>query len=170
MYDILDVNKTSELYLLRQGWFSPEYELTDKVYNYGKLSYHMFSRRKATATTASSTWIFKREGLFSRTILVTDENDVFIGKTTRDWFSRKRLLILQTGFQAEFYRPSIWSREYIWNSEGYGKIMHIISNPFNLKDTIYIDQSMTPASLIPLLIFLGGHLTILRNRRRAAHS
>jgi hypothetical protein len=169
MYDTLDIKNTTELYLLRHGWFSPEYKLTDKVYSYGKLSYGGFSRYRGIAVTATCTWIFKREKLFSRTILITNKDDAVIGKSTRDWFSRKRLLTLETGFQAEFYRPLIWSREYVWNSSGYGKIMHIISHPLGLKDTIYIDQSMTPPALMPLLIFLGGHLTILARRRRAAH-
>lgn len=169
MYTILDTKKVNELFLLRCGWFNPEYELTDKVYSYGKLSYSGLSRRKAIAVSAIGTWIFKCEGLFNRTILITDENGKYIGKSTRDWFSCKRLLMLQTGFQAEFYRPLIWSREYIWNSEGYGKIMHINTQLLGLKNTIYIDQSMAPQALMPLLIFFGGHLTILRRRRRAAH-
>jgi hypothetical protein len=169
MYKVLDTKCTNELLLLRMGWFSPEYELTDRADSYGKLSYGTLTRLRATAITANTTWIFQRDGLFSRTILVTDENGVFIGKATRELFGRRTVLTLQTGFQAEFYRPSIWSREYVWESSGYGRIMHIDSNLFSLKDTIYIDQSMTPPALIPLLIFFGAHLTILRRRRRAAH-
>jgi len=170
MYDKLNIKTTGELYLLRQGWFSSEYKLTDNVYNYGKISYNAFLRRKATVTTASCSWTFKREKLFSRTIIITSENDSFIGKATREWFSRTSLLTLQTGFQAAFFKPSIWSREYVWQSDGYGKIMHFVSSRLNLKDTIYIDQSMAPPAVIPLLILLGGHLTILRRRRRTAHS
>ncbi len=169
MYKALDLKRTNELLLLRKGWFSPEYELTDRTYNYGALSYGGLSRWKGTATTATTTWLFQREGLFSRTILIMDENGMSIGKASRELFERRMLLTLQTGFQAEFYRPSIWSREYIWESAGYGKIMHIDSYPFSLKDSIYIDQSMTPPALLPLLIFFGAHLTILQRRRRAAH-
>jgi len=169
MYKVLDTKCTNELLLLRKGWFSPEYELTDRADNYGKLLYDGLSRWRARAVTANTTRIFQRQGLFSRTILIMDETGMSIGKATRDLFERRTLLALQTGFQAEFYRPSIWSREYVWESSGYGRIMHIDSYPFSLKDTIYIDQSMAPPALIPLLIFLGAHLTILRRRRRAAH-
>ena len=169
MYKVLDTKQTNELLLLRKGWFWPEFELTDRTDSFGKLLYDGFSRRNATAITANMTWTFQRERLFSRTILIMDEAGMSIGKATRELFERRTLLTLQTGFQAEFYRPSIWSREYVWESQGYGQIMHINSYPFSLKDTIYIDQSMTPPALIPLLIFFGAHLTILKRRRRAAH-
>jgi hypothetical protein len=169
MYKVLDTKRTNELLLLRRGWISPEYELTDRADSYGKLSYNGLARWGATAITANTTWTFQREKLFSRTILIMDENGISIGKATRDLFERRTLLIMQTGFQAEFYRPSIWSREYVWESTGYGKLMHIDTYPFSLKDTIYIDQNMAPPGLIPLLIFFGAHLTILKRRRRAAH-
>jgi hypothetical protein len=169
MFKILDTKKTSELFMIRQGWFSPEYELTDNVYSYGKITYHRLSMRKATVITATDTWIFKRESIFSRTLLITDQNMVTAGRATQGFFSRRIVLTLQTGFSAEFYRPSIWVRDYIWESGDYGKIMHIHSSPFSLKDIIYIDQSMVPVTLIPLLTFLGSYLIILRRRRKAAH-
>jgi hypothetical protein len=168
MYKILDPKQTTELLLIRHGWLSPEYELTSNADSYGILSYNGISRRNATATSGTGTWVFRREALFSRTILITDQNGILIGKTTRDWFSRRNFLTLNSGFQAEFYRPLFWFREYIWESKGYGQIMHIKHFPLNLRDPVYIDQSMAPPALIPLLIFLGAYLTILRSRRRAA--
>jgi len=155
--------------MIRKGWFSPEYELTDNVYSYGKITYHRLSMYKATVITAADTWGFKREGIFSRTLLITNQDGVTLGRATQELFSRKIVFTLQTGFSAEFYRPSIWSREHFWESVGYGKIMHIYSSPFSLKDIIYIDQSMAPAALIPLLTFLGSYLIILRRKRQAAH-
>ena len=169
MYQILDPRKTTELYLARQGWFSPEYELTDNAYSYGQLAYRRLSRRKAIVTTATDSWTFKIESIFSRTILIIDQNGEIIGNATRAVFSRKTVLTMQNGFQCEFYRPSIWTREYIWESGENGRIMHIYSNPFSLMDIIGIDQSMAPVTLIPLLTFLGSYLIILRRRRKAAH-
>jgi hypothetical protein len=169
MYQTLDPKQTTELVLVRHGWFNPEYELTDKVNSYGKITYHRFSPRKATATTATGTWIFRRAGLFNQTIFITDQNDSVIGKATRDWFSRITILTLQTGFRAQFYRPEFFSREYIWESDGYGKILEINSYPLRLKDKININQSMAPPALIPLLTFLGSYLIILKRRRQAGH-
>ena len=169
MYKVLDIKKTNELYLVKQGWFSPDYDLTDNIYGYGRITFHRFSMRRATAITANETWVFKREGIFSGTTLITDQNDLLIGRAIRYGFGRKITLTLQTGFQAEFYRPSIWSREYNWESIQHGKIMHIHSYPLNLRDNIYVDQSPAPGELIPLLIFLGGYLVILSRRRKASH-
>jgi len=167
MYKIPDPKQTSVLHLRRHGWFSLEYELTDETNSYGKLLYNFISKRRATAITATGTWTFGFEGIFNSNILITDESGIVIGKVTRDWFSRKRFLTMQTGFQAEFYRPVFfWLWNHIWDSPGYGKIMRIKSSPLNIKTTIYLDQSMTPVALIPLLIFLGAHLAILRRRRR----
>ncbi len=168
MYTTLDTKKTNELLLVRRGWFNPEYELTDNTDSYGKMNYRWFPKVMATATTAASTWGFRREGGLSRTILIIDQTGAVIGKATREIFSRITVLSLQTGFMAKFYRPSIWSREHVWESDGYGKIMHFRCNPFRFTTTIAIDQSMAPASVIPLLIFFGSYLITLRRRQRAA--
>jgi hypothetical protein len=169
MYQVLDTRKTTELCLARQGWFSREYELTDNAYSYGQMAYRPFSRRKAIATTATDIWTFKIEAIFSRAILIIDQNGEIIGRATRGLFTRRTILTMNNGFQGEFYRPSIWLREYVWESGEYGKIMHIHSNPFSLMDLVGIDQSMAPAALIPLLTFLGSYLIILRRQRKAAH-
>ena len=169
MYDILDTKKTTELNLLRKGWFSAEYELTDNTYCYGKLCYNGLYRRTATAESATGSWTFKPDGLFNRTISIIDQNGILIGKSTSDWFIRRRLLSLHNGFQAEFYRSLFLPREYTWESVIDGKIMRIKSHPLNLKDTIYIDLAMVPPAIKLLLIFLGAHLTILNRRRSATH-
>jgi hypothetical protein len=168
MYKTFDPKQTNELLLLRHGWLSPEFELTDKASSYGKLFYNGISRRMAMAESATNKWIFKMGFVFTRTLSITDENGALIGETTREIFSRRTTLTLQTGFTAEFYRPFIFSREHIWKSNGYGTILRMRSYPFLYKDTITIEQIMAPPALIPLLIFLGAHLTILRRRRRAA--
>jgi hypothetical protein len=168
MYKILDPKTTTELSLIRHGWFSPDYELTDGAESYGRLSYSMLSRRVATAVSATSTWTFAFKQLFSRTILIIDQNGAVIGEASRELFSRTRILNMQSGFRAEFYRPVIFSWNYIWVSEGYGQIMNIKMYPFTLKSVVTINQSMAPPALIPMLIFFGQHLTILRRRRKGA--
>jgi hypothetical protein len=168
MYETFDPKQTTELLLLRHGWVSPEYELTDNNNVYGKLSYNGLSRRMAMAESATHKWIFKMGDLFTRTVFIIDEGGEIVGETKREIFSRRTVLTLQTGFTAEFYRPFFFSRERIWESSGYGTILRTKSYPFLYKDTITIEQSMAPPTVIPLLVFLGAHLTILRRRRRAA--
>ena len=168
MYSILDKKNTNELYLVRKGWFSREIELKDDAYSYGKIIYHRLSKHIGTVITASNTYIFKRAYNSYRYTSVTDENGVIIGTASRDLFSRITTLSLQSGFVAKFYKPSIWSLHYTWESEAYGNVMHIDSHPFSLKDTVNIDQSLAPASLIPLLSFFGSYLLILKRRRNTA--
>jgi len=169
MYATLDTKSTNELYLQRKGWFSREIELTDNAaYDYGKIKCHRLSRHIATVITAANTWIFKRAQNSGRYISVTDANGVVVGTATRDIFSRVTILSLQTGFVAKFYKPSIWSLHYVWKSDGYGEIMHIDGRSFSLRETVSIDQSRTPVSLIPLLIFLGSYLVILKKWRNTA--
>ncbi len=168
MYTTFNPKQTNQLQLIRHGWLDPEYELTDSALSYGKLSYNGLSRRTGIAQSANNKWLFKLGFIFSRSILITDETGALIGETKRELFSRRTALTLQSGFTAEFYRPYFLSREHVWESNGYGTIMRMKSYPFLFKDDIAIEQSMTPPAIIPLLIFLGSHLTILRRRRRAA--
>jgi hypothetical protein len=168
MYKVFDPKQTNQLFLLRNGWLDPNYELTDKTFNYGRLSYNWLSRRTAAAESAEHNWLFKLGFIFSRSITITDENGALIGETYRPFLSRTTTLTLQSGFRADFYRPYFLSREYVWEAEGYGIVLRMKSYPFLFKDDIYIEQSMTPPAFIPLLIFLGAHLNILRRRRRAA--
>jgi len=168
MYKIFDPKQTRKLVLLRHGWLSPEFELTDDNSSYGKLSYNWLSRRVAKAESATNRWIFRNGFIFTRTISITDENGVLVGETSHEIFSRRTVLTLQTGFTAEFYRPFLFSRERIWDSARYGTILRIISYPLLITDDVIIEQTMVPSELIPLLIFLGAHLTILRRRKRAA--
>jgi hypothetical protein len=170
MYKELDVSKTNELSLQRRGWLFPEYTLTDDTANYGMLSYEGLSKRNAIAQVAGHVFRFNFEYFFSRTILITDEKGIVIGKCTREIFSRTRVLTLKTGFSAGFYRPSLFSREHVWESEGYGKIMDITNHfPFGLTTDVHLYQSQTPASVIPLMIFLGAHLIIMKRQKRAVH-
>jgi hypothetical protein len=169
MFNTLDTKKTTALSIVRSGWLSPEYTLTDDAYNYGTMRYFGLSRRKATVKTASTNWVLNWAGPFTRTVSIKDETGASVGQVKHKWFSRRVILTMQTGFQAEFYHSSLFSREFTWESDGCGKIMHISSNPLSTKDNVNIDNCLAPPAIIPLLIFLGEHLIILRRRRKAAH-
>jgi hypothetical protein len=170
MYQEINTTTTNELSLLRHGWWSPEYELTDGLNQYGQLSYDGISKRNAEVSTATCILYFNFEEFFSRTILITDNSGTVIGKCTRELFSRARVLTLGSGFTARFYNPSLFSREYVWESVGYGKIMSLKNHfPFTLTTDIHLYPTNTPVAVIPKLIFLGAHLIILRRRKRAVH-
>ena len=168
MFKELCIKDAPHLWFVRRGLFNREYELTDRTHLYGKLSYQWLSRREAVAQTATQKWSFNL-AIFSRTLTITDETGAIIGEAEREYFSRTYTLNLKSGFRARFHRPSIFSREHIWESEGYGKIATLENNfPFSLDNDVYIEPSQAPPTVIPLLIFLGMHLAVYRRGRRAA--
>ncbi|MES2111827.1 MAG: hypothetical protein V4577_23925 [Bacteroidota bacterium] len=168
MFSTLDTKKANALSLVRHGWLSPRYELTDNGYVYGEMAYNGFSRWIAKIKAADGGFKLSGISALARTINITDDNGALIGSAKRAWLSQKVTLTLQTGFTAEFYRESIFSREYTWSANGCGEIMQIHSSIFSRTDNIHIGNSMAPQPVIPLLIFLGKHLIILRRRRKAA--
>jgi hypothetical protein len=165
MFEPFDVKKTDPLFLVRQGWLNQQYDLTDNTFSYGNMAYSGLLRRKATIKTAKSAWVLNWLGPFNLAINITNESGIIVGTATRSWFSQTVTLNLQTGFRAQFHKPSFWSGEYAWMSDGCGKILQITSNLFIVKDVVTINNSMVPVAIIPLLIFLGEHLIILRRRR-----
>ena len=170
MYQTLDPKKVKELFIIRRSWFDGAYELTDNANNsYGLMTYTNFFRRTAVAVTATRQWTFSRGEFLSRTLLITDADGLPVGKAKRELFSTKTTLTLETGFICEFSRPSIWSRCYVWEAPGCGKIMHIRGRLFSRTGKVYIDNNMAPESIVPLLIFFGTYMMILRRRRKAAH-
>lgn len=158
------------LWFVRRGLFDRECELTDHTHLYGKLTYQWLGRRIAVAETAADKWSFKFLSIFPKTLIITNETGAIVGEAKKEYFSRVYTLNLKSGFRARFHRLSIFSREHIWESEGYGKIVTLKNGfPFALANDIYIEPSQTPVKVIPLLIFLGMHLAFYRRGRRAAH-
>ncbi|MFD2872059.1 hypothetical protein ACFS5N_06250 [Mucilaginibacter ximonensis] len=167
MFKELCIKHTPHLWFTRSGWFATEYQLTDGTDIYGVLNYEWFSRNQCDAQTAAHQWHFSFWSLFSRELTITDGNGEVIGSAERELFSNTYTLNLKSGFRARFYRPSIFSRRYLCESEGYGPLITIENNfPFGLNNDVYIEESQAPASVIPLLIFFGMHLTIYRRGRR----
>lgn len=169
MFNTLDIKKANTLFVVRQGWLSSQYNLTDNTLTYGSMKYYGLLRRKAVVETANANWVFGCAGLSGRTVIIKDEFGTLVGKAVAGWFSYKVKLTLETGFTAEFYKPSLWRCEYTWAADGCGKILHISNKLLSNQDTINIDNSLAPPAIVPLLIFLGEHLILLKRRREAAH-
>lgn len=168
MFKELNINDAPRMWFTRRGFFTREYDLTDHNDVYGTLSYDWLTRRKAFAQTAKQKWAFGFWSMFSRTLTITDEAGAIVGEAEREYFSRTYTLNLKSGFRARFFRPSFFSREYIWESEGYGRLVTLENNfPFALDNDVIIEPNQAPASIIPLLIFFGMHLSIYRRGRRA---
>ncbi|RYY37346.1 MAG: hypothetical protein EOP46_03060 [Sphingobacteriaceae bacterium] len=147
----------------------PDYELTDDMYSYGKLSYKWLSmRRRASVETANNTWVFEFESIWKTSLLITDKNEKIIGRLTSKLFSHKYTLVMNDGFTATFRQPSFWKSKYVWEDTMQAPIIRVESPAFKSTDNIFIEQGTTPAAKIPLLAFLGIHLIIIRRQREAA--
>lgn len=167
MFSKLNTKINTSLALVRDGLFSRHYVLKDDSAVFGEMNFHtpwvvFFETAHAKLTLAPA-------GLFSRTINILDKGDQVIGTAHRPWLSRKVNLTLQTGFKAIFYRRNIFSCEYTWEADGIGEVLQISSSIFSWTDTVTIQNSMAPQTVIPTLIFLGRFLITLRRRKRAAH-
>lgn len=74
---------------------------------------------------------------------------------------------MQTGFTAKFHRNSFFSRNSVWEADGYGAVMHINNPFFGCTYPVVIQPTMVPQALVPLLIFLGVHRVIVDQQKKA---
>ncbi|MEO6149923.1 MAG: hypothetical protein ABIN95_08515 [Mucilaginibacter sp.] len=169
MYSVYNNRNIATLYMIRHGWLKPEYELTDNVHSYGRLTYKWISaKRRAFVEMADRTIGFRFEGFWKTSLVITDSNEDIIGKLTMKPFKRRSILEMNSGFKATFRRVSFWKSQYVWESDMYGPIVRIHSPSFSSTDNILIEQSTAPVDVLPLLAFLGLHLIIIRRQREAA--
>jgi len=170
-YRSFDQLRTSELQVIRHGFFNAWFEITDGQFSYGKIAYRYFSRARARIETADNAWTFRRKQLFSRTVLIFNKDNELIGETTRQFFSQGGKLSMLNGFNAEFVRTSFFPSEFSWISNQQGEILKIHRRLFLFFTgaEITINPSVRLMPEVPLLSFLSIHLSLLRRRRRAAH-
>jgi hypothetical protein len=169
MYTAFTNRNIQQLFVHRQRIVNPEYELTDDMYSYGKLTYKWLSmRRKATVDIANGSWNFQFESLWKTSLQITNQNEEVIGRLTHKLFSQQYHLVMNDGFTATFRKLSFWKPKYVWEDAMQVPIIRIESPAFRSTDNIFIEQGHTPADKIPLLAFLGIHLIIIRRQREAA--
>lgn len=168
MYSQISSLQTTDLSIIRNGWLSKGFELTDGKSVYGKLTYYGFFRRKAQVETAEDSWKFKFKSFFSRTILITETGGLQIAELHSSWFSRSALLQLTNGSVFKFSRPTFWKRQYVWTNYQQQELLNFKSKYFSktlLK--ISVAKNSMPDPLL-LLSFLGTHIILLKRREKAA--
>jgi len=153
--------------MIRHGWFDPHFELTDGNTVYGLLTYDFIFRRNADAAAANRRWTFRSPLFLRNGIDIIDETGTVVGEAWREFFSRTINLKLNIGFEAVFYRTSIFSRERVWESPSHGTFLRMRSYPFMYKDEFEITSPLIPAETATLLMLLSTHLVILLRRRRS---
>jgi len=169
MYQTLNTQQTRYVTMNRHGWFDPQFELNDGNALYGRLKYDWIRRRNAYAEAAGRRWTFRSPLFLRNGVDIIDESGAVVGEAWREFFSWTINVKLNNGFEAVFYRPSIFSRERVWESPAQGTFLRMYSYPFMFKDEFEITSPLIPAETATLLIMLSTHLTILLRRRRAVH-
>lgn len=164
----------TELKVTRNGFFRPTYILSDDLYTYGDITYTGTFRWTSILTIAEDSWTIRRKGIFSRTLLIYNNNAAYVGSVTPEIWNRKIKLIMENGFAADFYNKKILSRTNTWISDQYGDIVSIQTNIWGFKTPFKVviePNSLQPVPELPLLTLLGINLVLLKQAQaaQAAH-
>ncbi|OOQ59559.1 hypothetical protein [Mucilaginibacter pedocola] len=163
--------KTTELFITKNKWFYPYYELTDGQFIYGKLSYKGHWRRHAVIETADGLWTVKQKGWFKRAMLINRNEDETIGTMEPQTWKRDTLIKLDDGFEGNYLYKKLFTNAVTLVSDTEGDILRIATKAFGIKKpfTIEVDPSPKKVKLnIPLLVLAGVNLILLRQAQAAA--
>lgn len=165
-YRVFKQSQIKQLWSKRNGWFRPTYEITDGTSSYGMLSHHGFFSSVVQIDTAGATWIIRNER-FSN-IQITTPEGLLIGTVNHKWFSSKMNFTAADGFTATYYRPSIWSAEYVWESKD-GQVLLSYQVPgFRGNEVFTFGDLAYEQPHLLLLAFLALELNLRRRRQGAA--
>lgn len=169
MFARFDNRNISKLNMQRHGWLKPEYELSDDMRSYGKLTFKTISfKHVGWAEVADGILNFKLEGFWRNRIKVTDSNDAVIGTLKIKSFSFTSVFTLADGTELLLKKTSFWKARYRWESSMHGPLLNIRINAFSKTDEVFIEQSTAPLNWVPLLTFLAFYLIITKQRQAAA--
>ena len=167
----IDQLRTNELKIVKNGFWKPVFELTDGQYIYAKLSYRSNFKRNAIIETLQNNWTIKRKGWLNRILVINQGEDKFIGSIIPETWKRDFDLKLSNGFEATYFYENLFSRSLTLKTDDSGDILYITHKAFNLKRpfSVKINLLSNPEFLpsVPLIIMVGLHVILLRQRRTA---
>ncbi|WP_183562901.1 hypothetical protein [Mucilaginibacter sp. SP1R1] len=166
-----DQLRTNELSVNRNGFFRPSFNLTDGQFSYGKLSYASIWKTVTILETAQQTWTIKRKGIFSRTLIITGQNDEELGMVIPEVWSRKIKLNMNNGFDAEFFNKKLFTRTFSLVNDSYGDILSIKTGLWSFKTPFAITFNLDLLKSIPnlpLMALLGVNLILIKQAQSAA--
>ncbi|WP_184549400.1 hypothetical protein [Mucilaginibacter sp. FT3.2] len=170
-YRSFDLLRTNQLSIVRNGFFKPSFELTDGQFVYGKLSYASVLKTRTTLETAQKTWIVKRKGIFNRSLLIIDSNEMELGVVTPELLSRKVNLNMSDGFTATYLNKKMFTRTFSLTNDQYGDILDIKTSLWGFKKPFKVSVDLDKLKAIadmPLLVLLGVNLILLKQAQAAA--
>ena len=157
--------------MIRHGLFRPWFELTDGQFCYGKLSYRNFWKTTVVLETANKTWVIKRKGIFSRSLLIEGSDGFSLGTITPELWSRKINLSMNNGFEAVYLNKKFFTRVFNLTSSQYGDILSIKIEIWAFKTPFKVSVDLDKLKSIPdkpLLTLTGINLILMKQAQAAS--
>lgn len=171
-YVKIDPSRSTELQVIRTGFFKPVYTLTDGQFEYGSLSCRGVWHREKSIITSDGEWIVRCIGFLGKEILVIDAlKSEVVGKITRNGWGTKTTIEMSNGFNAVLTRgKGFFSRTLNWTNDQYGDCIQVkttykYTRPFTVSIDPELAKTTFPLSLITLI---GVNLVLLRQAEAAA--
>jgi len=164
--------RSTELTVVRTGFWNPEYLLTDGQFEYGKLSRVSFSSSEKVIEIANNTYAMRKPGAFSKEMLILRNGEV-IGKTIRNAWKCITRIELNDGFNASFVKTpgrGIFSTKMSWIVNTTELMMIAGRSKYSQPMTVTItDQNIAKqGDHLLLLAFIGIHIRLVRQAQAAA--
>jgi hypothetical protein len=167
-----DQLRTTELQVIRKGFFNPTYILTDGQFDYAQLSCLGAFKREKIIETAEGNYRVKQIGWLGKETQIIDEaKGQVIGAVKRNSWDTKVALEMTNGFNAILKRgPGFFSRELNWTNDQYGDAIKIKScykwhTSFKITYDSNIIKTTFPLALITLI---GVNIIMVRQAQAAA--
>ena len=171
IYTRFDKCRVNGLTIIRNGFFYPEYILTDGQLCYGKLSGTGAMKRNMILETADGKWLMQYKSWLSCEMqLFNAMNGELVGKATRQKWNNRVNLQLADGFDAVLNKKGIFSWTYYWSDVNYIDLVSIKGNfSFSRPFSVIVDQSAIKTTTnIPLVILTGVQAILVKQSQAAA--
>ena len=164
--------RVNSLTITRNGFFCPEYILTDGVFCYGKLYGTGAIKRDMIVETADGRWLIQRPSWLGNEMqLFNGITGEVVGRTTRQKWNNKVNLLLADSFNAVLNKKGIFSWTYYWSDVNAMDLISIKGNfSYSRPFSIIVDQSALKAiANVPLVILTGVQAILLKQSQAAAN-
>jgi hypothetical protein len=171
-YTQFDPSRSTELQVIRNGFFKPVYKLTDSQNEYGSLSCNDMWQREKKITTANGEWIVRSIGFLGKETQIIDAlKGELVGTIKRNGWGTRTTVEMNNGFNAMLARGGgFFSRTINLINDQYGVCVSVKSTcrcktPFTVSIDLELIKTTFPIALITLI---GVNLVLLRQAEAAA--
>lgn len=169
-YRSFDLLAGNELTVIRKGFFSPVFEITDGQFCYGRVITNYNKYYYSIFETAKESWRVDREGkIFIKGFSISNSNGGNIGHISRD----NQVLYLTDGsdflFNGAKKSNFFASPVYCWYNRQFEALIKIKQSGTSYKKPFTItfeDQSFKKTKCVPLFTLMLTHLAFMAVTRK----